>query len=326
MTSDAKGGSKPHNNIQPFIVAGVWLRLPDVYVAPTFNTYWTTDVTGMNKVTGFSETDNIYLWIEASGICGNYPISLINVTATRSASTSKLQYFIDANTAEPTSLVNGKNMVYALQAPDSGYFSGNIDLTVDVRYTDVVINKVKRITASTTINDTVQGTNETVFLLGVNQTTGQPKVIKTQGSNGITVTSYDVKSGSGSKYLTAITLRLDSSIDPTDLFINTGWDTEGNTIIWDSMFSSDPAIQGRNTAAKYNTVTFNADTRTLTIVAKNSSTTSYFVGAAPLQIILSSDISVVKNNSTTDRYDNVNNPIQRPFTDFENWAVLRDGQ
>ena len=329
ITSDTKGGSKPHNNIQPFIVAGVWLRLPDVYVAPTFNTYWTTDVTGMNKVTGFSETDNIYLWIEASGICGNYPISLINVTATRSASTSKLQYFIDANTAEPTSLVNGKNMVYALQAPDSGYFSGNIDLTVDVRYTDVVINKAKRITASTTINDTVQGTNETVFLLGVNQTTGQPKVIKTQGSNGITVTSYDVKSGSGSKYLTAITLRLDSSIDPTDLFINAGWQySTDDTFIWQSAFSSDPSIQ-KNSAPDVIaiTVTFDADTRNLTIVSKNPVNASYSItGIYPLQIILSSNISVVKNNSDIDRYDNVKNPIQRPFTGLESWAVLRDSQ
>ena len=332
MTSDAKGGSKPHNNIQPFIVTGVWLRLPDVYVAPTFNTYWTTDVTGMNKVTGFSETDNIYLWIEASGICGNYPISLINVTATRSASTSKLQYFIDANTAEPTSLVNGKNMVYALQAPDSGYFSGNIDLTVDVRYTDTVINQAKRITGNTTISDTVRVTNETVFLLGVNQTTGQPKVIKTQGSNGISVVNFNVAYDSyyKYKYLTSITLQLDKSIDPTDLFINSGWQySVDKTIIWQSMFSSDPGIQGENSIpnAAANTVTFDADTRNLTITSKNPVNLSYgVVSVEPLQIILSSDISVVKNNSTTDRYDNVNNPIQRPFTGLESWAVLRDSQ
>ena len=330
ITSDTKGGNQPHNNIQPFIAAGIWLRLPDNYVAPTFSTYWTTDAAGMNKVTGFSETNNIYLWIEASGISGNYPISLINVTATRSVSTNKLQYFIDANTAKPASLVNGKNMVYALQAPDSGYFSGNINLTVDVRYTDVVINQAKRITASTTINDTVQGTSESVFLLGLNQTTGQPKVIKTQGNNGITVISYDVKSGSGSKYLTAITLQLDSSIDPTDLFINAGWQySTDDSFIWQSMFSSDPSIQGKNSIADAvaNTVTFDADTRNLTIVSKNPVNASYSVTETrPLQIILSSNIGVVKNNSTTDRYDNVKNPIQRPFKGLTSWATLRDSE
>ena len=322
------GGSKPHNNMQPFIAAGIWLRLPDNYVAPTYTTYWTTDSSGNNKVTSFTETDNVYLWVEANGIGGSYPISLIDITALRAGSSSKLQYFIDANTAKPTSLVNGKNMVYALKAPDGGYFSGDIDLTVDVRYTDAVINQAKRITASTTINDTAQGTNETVFVLGVNQTTGQPKVIKTQGSNGISVVDFNAASDDYHKYLTAITLQLDNSIDPTDLFINAGWqDSTDETFIWQSMFSSDPAIQGGNSTpiTMRHTVTFNADTRTLTIVIKPPTSSYYCIGARwPLQIILSSDISVVKNNSTTDRYDNVNNPIQRPFTGLQSWAVLRD--
>ena len=329
ITSDTKGGSQPHNNIQPFVAVGIWLRLPDDYVAPTYTTYWTTDSAGNNTVTSFAETDNVYLWVEADGIGGSYPISLIDITALRAGSSSELQYFIDANTAKPTSLVNGKNMVYALTAPNGGYFSGDIDLTVDVRYTDAVINQAKRITGNTTISDTVQGTSESVFLLGVNQETGQPRVIKTQGDNGITVTSYDVQSGSGSKYLTAITLQLDNSIDPTDLFINAGWQySTDDTFIWQSMFSSDPSIQGKNNCATAvaNTVTFDADTRNLTIVSKNPTNATYSItgDTPPIQIILSSNIGVVMNNSNTDRYDNVNNPIQRPFTGLQSWPVLRD--
>ena len=60
------GGDKPHNNIQPSIGVGMWLRLPDDYTATSFDIYFTSDALGQNRVSQINEDSAIYLWIDVA--------------------------------------------------------------------------------------------------------------------------------------------------------------------------------------------------------------------------------------------------------------------
>ncbi|MGD6053325.1 hypothetical protein QUV15_22660, partial [Xanthomonas citri pv. citri] len=46
LKTNALGGDKPHNNIQPSIGVGMWLRLPNDYTATSFDIYFTSDALG----------------------------------------------------------------------------------------------------------------------------------------------------------------------------------------------------------------------------------------------------------------------------------------
>jgi hypothetical protein len=51
------GNNKPHNNIQPSIVAGYWLRVPDVYL------YTSADANGISRVNEFNGGSDIYVFV-----------------------------------------------------------------------------------------------------------------------------------------------------------------------------------------------------------------------------------------------------------------------
>lgn len=148
---------------QKAIVAQFWKRLPNGYIEPTYNIYWTADAEGTNKVTEFAETDNIYLWIEASNLTNSYPISSINVLAIRHADTDAVASF-NNSTVHPSALTNGKNLVYALNGNDQGYFTSDIDLSLQVNFVDTAINQAKTLESSTVVRDTVANTNTPIPL------------------------------------------------------------------------------------------------------------------------------------------------------------------
>lgn len=154
-TSSVKdaGGSKPHNNIQPFVAVGIWLRLPDDYVAPTFSTYWTTDEAGMNKVTGFSETDNIYLWIEAGNITGSLPVIHSYATTIDRGGMDQVDD-INSTIPAPSSIKNGKNLVFAATT-DSYSISDDVTLSFDITINDVSGAIEHAVTSSTSVTNTV---------------------------------------------------------------------------------------------------------------------------------------------------------------------------
>lgn len=161
ITSDTKGGSKPHNNIQPFVAVGIWLRLPDNYVAPTFNTYWTTDVTGMNKVTGFSETDNIYLWIEAGNITGSLPVIHSYATTIDRGGVDQVDD-INSTIPAPSSIKNGKNLVFAATT-DSYSISGDVTLNFGITISDIAGATEYTVTSSTSVANTVIDGPTTIY-------------------------------------------------------------------------------------------------------------------------------------------------------------------
>ena len=154
-TSSVKdaGGSKPHNNIQPFVAVGIWLRLPDNYVAPTFSTYWTTDEAGINKVTGFGETDNIYLWIEAGNITGSLPVIHSYATTIDRGGVDQLDD-INSTIPAPSSIKNGKNLVFAATT-DSYSISDDVTLSFDITISDAFGATEYTVTSSTSVANTV---------------------------------------------------------------------------------------------------------------------------------------------------------------------------
>ena len=155
------GGGQAHNNIQPFVAVGIWLRLPDDYIAPTFNIYWTTDVTGMNKVTGFSETDNIYLWIEAGNITGSLPVIHSYATTIDRGGVDQLDD-INSTIPAPSSIKNGKNLVFA-STTDSYSISDDVTLSFDITISDAFGATEHTVTSSTSVANTVIDGPTTIY-------------------------------------------------------------------------------------------------------------------------------------------------------------------
>lgn len=142
------GGDKPHNNIQPSIGVGMWLRLPDDYTATSFDIYFTSDALGQNRVGQINEDSAIYLWIDVA-----------NATVPIAVSEFKQQgagEFISdgANLTYPPTINNGKNLMIGV-LPEN--YHVDMQTIIDWGFTlyDAAIGKTQTIHAGLTINDTV---------------------------------------------------------------------------------------------------------------------------------------------------------------------------
>lgn len=148
LKTNALGGNKPHNNIQPSIGVGMWLRLPDDYAATSFDIYFTSDALGQNRVGQINEDSAIYLWIDVA-----------NATVPIAVSEFKQQgagEFISdgANLTYPPTISNGKNLMIGV-LPEN--YHVDMQTIIDWGFTlfDAAIGKTQNIHAGLTINDTV---------------------------------------------------------------------------------------------------------------------------------------------------------------------------
>ena len=142
------GANKPHNNIQPSIGVGMWLRLPNDYTATSFDIYFTSDALGQNRVGQINEDSAIYLWIDVA-----------NATVPIAVSEFKQQgagEFISdgANLTYPPTIINGKNLMIGV-LPEN--YHVDMQTIIDWGFTlfDATIGKTQTINAGLTINDTV---------------------------------------------------------------------------------------------------------------------------------------------------------------------------
>lgn len=142
------GANKPHNNIQPSIGVGMWLRLPNDYTATSFDIYFTSDALGQNRVSQINEDSAIYLWIDVA-----------NATVPIAVSEFKQQgagEFISdgANLTYPPTISNGKNLMIGV-LPEN--YHVDMQTIIDWGFTlfDAAIGKTQTIHAGLTINDTV---------------------------------------------------------------------------------------------------------------------------------------------------------------------------
>lgn len=72
-----KGGSQPHNNVQPSQVIGYWVRMPDNYEPPVYRVYWTSDEQGNSQISQINEGQKVYLWAEVANLTTPQPIGAV---------------------------------------------------------------------------------------------------------------------------------------------------------------------------------------------------------------------------------------------------------
>ena len=144
----ATGGSQPHNNIQPSIGVGMWLRLPDDYTATSFDIYFTSDALGQNRVGQINEDSAIYLWIDVANATVPITVSAFNQQGAG-------EFISDgANFTYPPTINNGKNLMIGV-LPEN--YHVDMQTIIDWGFTlfDAAISKTQTIHAGLTINDTV---------------------------------------------------------------------------------------------------------------------------------------------------------------------------
>lgn len=142
------GGNKPHNNIQPSIGVGMWLRLPDDYTATSFDIYFTSDALGQNRVGQINEDSAIYLWIDVANATVPITVSAFNQQGAG-------EFISDgANLTYPPTISNGKNLMIGV-LPEN--YHVDMQTIIDWGFTlhDAAIGKTQNIHAGLTINDTV---------------------------------------------------------------------------------------------------------------------------------------------------------------------------
>lgn len=142
------GGNKPHNNIQPSIGVGMWLRLPNDYTATSFDIYFTSDALGRNRVSQINEDSAIYLWIDVAN--ATVPIAVSEFTQQGAG-----EFISDgANLTYPPTINNGKNLMVGV-LPEN--YHVDMQTIIDWGFTlfDAAIGKTQNIHAGLTINDTV---------------------------------------------------------------------------------------------------------------------------------------------------------------------------
>lgn len=148
LKTNALGGNKPHNNIQPSIGVGMWLRLPDDYTATSFDIYFTSDALGQNRVGQIDEDSAIYLWIDVANATVPIAVSGFNQQGAGG--------FISdgANLTYPPTIHNGKNLMVGV-LPEN--YHVDMQTVIDWGFTlfDAAIGKTQNIHAGLTINDTV---------------------------------------------------------------------------------------------------------------------------------------------------------------------------
>lgn len=142
------GGNKPHNNIQPSIGVGMWLRLPNDYTATSFDIYFTSDALGQNRVGQINEDSAIYLWIDVAN--ATVPIAVSGFKQQGAG-----EFISDgANFTYPPTINNGKNLMIGV-LPEN--YHVDMQTIIDWGFTlfDAAIGKTQNIHAGLTINDTV---------------------------------------------------------------------------------------------------------------------------------------------------------------------------
>ena len=144
----SSGGGQSHNNIQPSIGVGMWLRLPNDYTATSFDIYFTSDALGQNRVGQINEDSAIYLWIDVA-----------NATVPIAVSEFKQQgagEFISdgANFTYPPTINNGKNLMIGV-LPENYHVDMQTIIDWGFNLYDAAIGKTQYIHAGLTINDTV---------------------------------------------------------------------------------------------------------------------------------------------------------------------------
>lgn len=142
------GANKPHNNIQPSIGVGMWLRLPNDYTATSFDIYFTSDALGQNRVGQINEDSAIYLWIDVANATVPITVSAFNQQGAG-------EFISDgANLTYPPTINNGKNLMVGV-LPEN--YHVDMQTIIDWGFTlfDAAIGKTQTIHAGLTINDTV---------------------------------------------------------------------------------------------------------------------------------------------------------------------------
>ena len=142
------GANKPHNNIQPSIGVGMWLRLPNDYTATSFDIYFTSDALGQNRVGQINEDSAIYLWIDVANATVPITVSAFNQQGAG-------DFISDgANLTYPPTINNGKNLMVGV-LPEN--YHVDMQTIIDWGFTlfDATIGKTQNIHAGLTINDTV---------------------------------------------------------------------------------------------------------------------------------------------------------------------------
>ena len=148
LKTNALGGDKPHNNIQPSIGVGMWLRLPNDYTATSFDIYFTSDALGQNRVSQINEDSAIYLWIDVAN-------ATVPITVSAFKQQGAGEFISDgANLTYPPTINNGKNLMIGV-LPEN--YHVDMQTIIDWGFTlfDAAIGKTQTIHAGLTINDTV---------------------------------------------------------------------------------------------------------------------------------------------------------------------------
>ena len=148
LKTNTLGGDKPHNNIQPSIGVGMWLRLPNDYTATSFDIYFTSDALGQNRVGQINEDSAIYLWIDVAN--ATVPIAVSGFKQQGAG-----EFISDgANLTYPPTINNGKNLMIGV-LPEN--YHVDMQTIIDWGFTlfDAAIGKAQNIHAGLTINDTV---------------------------------------------------------------------------------------------------------------------------------------------------------------------------
>lgn len=148
LKTNALGGNKPHNNIQPSIGVGMWLRLPNDYTATSFDIYFTSDALGRNRVGQINEDSAIYLWIDVAN-------ATVPITVSAFKQQGAGEFISDgANLTYPPTINNGKNLMIGV-LPEN--YHVDMQTVIDWGFTlfDAAIGKAQNIHAGLTINDTV---------------------------------------------------------------------------------------------------------------------------------------------------------------------------
>lgn len=148
LKTNALGGDKPHNNIQPSIGVGMWLRLPNDYTATSFDIYFTSDALGQNRVGQINEDSAIYLWIDVAN--ATVPIAVSGFKQQGAG-----EFISDGtNLTYPPTINNGKNLMVGV-LPENYHI--DMQTIIDWGFTlfDAAIGKTQTIHAGLTINDTV---------------------------------------------------------------------------------------------------------------------------------------------------------------------------
>nr|WP_313098252.1 hypothetical protein [Moraxella sp. CTOTU48717] len=148
LKTNALGANKPHNNIQPSIGVGMWLRLPNDYTATSFDIYFTSDALGRNRVSQINEDSAIYLWIDVAN-------ATVPITVSAFKQQGAGEFISDgANLTYPPTINNGKNLMIGV-LPEN--YHVDMQTIIDWGFTlfDAAIGKTQTIHAGLTINDTV---------------------------------------------------------------------------------------------------------------------------------------------------------------------------